>query len=412
MAYITRDDGVQFVVPSYRDVITMRSAGALKKEIYSLSSNYGEYITMQQKGAIQYEVAFSPDTGYLLGESIWHQFKRPMDLVYCEVVPNTSEAILVIVVSGSVYLDGRFQTDSIPDELVVFLTQKNKFDIYTYGDVPISQEAEIGKFSFEADSVKSFTVLDKPVFAELPLLRMYQLQLVDTVLKENKIGTLPLRKIALGVIIAGMLFLMWNLMSSGQDEVKAVVLPEVNPYIAFNKIMTSPAPDQEMQAVLKAVDRLFTMPGWTIIQMDYVSKAASTKVTSGGTSIAVLQNWAMNNEATVDINKAGIFVVMPIKITDRKTPTKIYPTKSVVMTFIDRIATVYPGNNVRFSSIDGKGIHKTSKLEITIDKLTPVTLGLISEQFKDLPLVLKGVSLKLDRTGTLSGKILIEAVGS
>ena len=129
MAYITRDDGVQFVIPSYRDVITMKSASGLKKEILTLSSSYGEYITLQQKSTVQYEVAFSPDTGYLLGESIWHHFSRPIDMVYCEAVPNTTEAILVIVVAGSVYLDGRFQIDSIPDELVVFLTQKNNFDV-------------------------------------------------------------------------------------------------------------------------------------------------------------------------------------------------------------------------------------------------------------------------------------------
>ena len=75
-----------------------------------LSQSYGEYITLQRKGVFKYEVAFSPDTGYLLGESIWHNFKRPMDMIYCEAIPNTTEAILVIVKEGSVYLDGSFPT--------------------------------------------------------------------------------------------------------------------------------------------------------------------------------------------------------------------------------------------------------------------------------------------------------------
>ena len=73
-----------------------------------------------RKNADQYEVAFSPDPGYLFGESVWHYFKRPLDLVYCEAIPNTSEAILVIVKAGIVYLDGSFPLDSIFDEISYF----------------------------------------------------------------------------------------------------------------------------------------------------------------------------------------------------------------------------------------------------------------------------------------------------
>src|SRR5579862_9218133 len=183
MPYITRDDGEHFVIPSYRDVLSAKQKSQLKKDILLLSQSYGEYITLQQKSPTQYEVAFSPDTGYLLGESIWHHFKRPPDMIYCEEVPGTTEAILVIVKNGSVYLDGSFPKESIPEELIIFLTQENHFEIYTYGDVTISQTPAEGKFSFESNSVKSFTVLDKPVFPTLPLLKIYRLQLVEPVLK-------------------------------------------------------------------------------------------------------------------------------------------------------------------------------------------------------------------------------------
>lgn len=194
MPYITREDGVHFVVPSYRDVITVKSSSVAKKEILLLSSNYGQYITLQAKGPIQYEIACSPDTGYLLGESIWYYFKRPLDMIYCEAVPNTTEAILVIVKDGSVYLDGSFPLDAIPEELVIFLTQQNHFQIYVYGDVPISESPQEGKFSFEPSSVKSFSELDSPVFPSLPLYKTYQLQLVDQVLKTHGIGVLPIQK--------------------------------------------------------------------------------------------------------------------------------------------------------------------------------------------------------------------------
>jgi len=199
MAFITREDGVHFVIPSYRDVLVAKKS-AVQSEVMALSQNYGEYITMQRKGPEQYEVAFSPDTGYLLGETVWHYFNRPMDMIYCEAIPNTTEAILVIVKSGSVYLDGSFPKESIPEELVIFLTQQNNFEIYVYGDVPISEKPEEGKFSFEAASVKSFKKLDEPAFKNLPLLKAYNFQLVDIVIKEQGIGVFPVKEVVIGAI--------------------------------------------------------------------------------------------------------------------------------------------------------------------------------------------------------------------
>ena len=104
MAYLTREDGEHFVIPSYREVLSAKQKSVLKKDILLLSQSYGEYITLQRKSPVQYEVAFSPDTGYLLGETVWQHFKRPADLIYCEAIPGTTEAILVIVKAGSVYL--------------------------------------------------------------------------------------------------------------------------------------------------------------------------------------------------------------------------------------------------------------------------------------------------------------------
>ena len=176
MPYIIRDDGQRFVIPSYRDALSAASRGALKGQVTSLSKNYGQYVAVQAKTATVYEVAFSNEPGYLLGESIWDYLKKPMDMVYCESIPDSNDAILVIVKEGSVYLDGSFPAENIPEELVVFLTQENQFEIYTYGDVPLSRTPEENKFAFDAKSVKSFNVLDRPLFASVPLLNNYNPQ--------------------------------------------------------------------------------------------------------------------------------------------------------------------------------------------------------------------------------------------
>src|SRR6185312_9913043 len=165
--------------------------------------------------------------------------------IYCEAIPNTTEAILVIVKSGSVYLDGSFPLDSIPEELIIFLTQQNNFEIYTFGDVPITQEPEAGKFSFEASSVKSFTILDKPVFPTLPLLKMYQLQLVDPVLKSQGIGVFPVKQLVTLAVVVGAIWGAYTLFTAKKAEVVAPV-QQVNPYQAYNDLLKSAAPDEEI----------------------------------------------------------------------------------------------------------------------------------------------------------------------
>jgi hypothetical protein len=130
----------------------------LKKELRLLTASYGEYVALQKKSAATYEVALSPDPGYLLGECVWDYFKRPFDMIYCEAIPNTTEAILVIVKSGSVYLDGSFQIDSIPEELLIFKSQtNNNFSVFIHGNVPISQTEEEGKIAFDEDLPATIT---------------------------------------------------------------------------------------------------------------------------------------------------------------------------------------------------------------------------------------------------------------
>lgn len=411
MPYITRDDGEHFVIPSYRDVITVKSASNLKREILSLSSNYGEYITLQAKGAIQYEIAFSPDPGYLLGESIWYYFKRPLDMIYCEAIPNTTEALLVIVKDGSVYLDGSFPLESVPEELIIFLTQQNNFNIYLYGEVPISQTAEVGKFSFEPSSVKSFTILDTPVFPTLPLIKSYQLQRVEQVLSAHGIGELPVKKIVIGAVIVLTLWFMWMYMTSQREEVRQIYIHEVNPYQAFDDAMASPAPDQEINLFLEGLNRFFSMPGWSIKQIDYAHEMITAAVQSEGSNIQTLAQWAAHNGATLDMNPKGFTLSMHISVPNRNQPGKIYPVKQVMIKFIDNLALVYPGNHLKFSGFANKGVYTNAAITIGIDNLSPAAIGLIGNICKGMPLVLKNITLKQD-AGLLTGTISIDALGN
>lgn len=411
MSYITREDGEHFVIPSYRDVLAAKNKTQLKKDILVLSQSYGEYITMQAKGPNQFEVAFSPDTGYLLGESIWHYFKRPADLIYCEAIPNTTEAILVIVKSGSVYLDGSFPIESIPEELVIFLTQENSFEIYINGDVPISETPEEGKFSFEAGSVKSFTVLEQPVFPTLPLLKIYQLRLVDQVLKSYGIGVFPLKPLLMLILLGILGWMLWSYLSR-PEEVEVVAGPQVNPYQIYNDTLASPAPELELKKFIDALKTLYTMPpGWVPKSVTYSKGKVVALAQSSGNTTRALFDWAQQHNGSVDIKTDGMYVNLGFTLANRPIPKSIYPLKEVIAIFVDRLAGVYPGNHLKLGEFTAKGPFTEVLLTVEVTDVTLINLDLIMKQVVGLPFVLQDIKLTVAK-GVFSGSIIFNALGS
>lgn len=411
MAYITREDGEQFVIPSYRDVLSSRQTTVLKKEILLLSKNYGEYITLQKKGKDQYEVAFSTETGYLLGESIWHFFKRPTDMVYCEAIPDTSEAIVVIVKSGSVYLDGRFSIDTIPEELVVFLTQQNAFEIYIYGDIPLSKEPEEGKFSFDASSVKSFTVLDEPIFAKVPLLKIYALQLVEQVLAAQGIGVFPVKKLLTTLAILLLIWMGYSWLSSNQGVTEKVTTFVSNPYQGYFSALATPNPMLEIKHVSHLMTILLSAPNWTARKITYANGRLTASMLSLGGSLQALSDWANINKASVDIATKGVSVSFTASLPQRTQTETIYPFDQVLTVIIDGLEKIDPGNNLTLSNLNKGGPFSSGLLTIKLDDITPDVMLIIGEQLANLPVVVREMQFEFNGNG-YTGSIIIEILGS
>jgi hypothetical protein len=414
MPYITRDDGERFVIPSYRDVLSATRKNLLKKEIIILSQSYGEYITLQRKGANQYEVAFSPDSGYLLGESVWQYFKRPLDMVYCEAIPNTTEALLVIVKSGSVYLDGQFPIESIPEELIVFKTQKNNFDIYVYGETPLAESAEVGKFNFDEASVKSFTILDKPIFATLPLYKAFQLQLVEPVLKAHNIGVYPVKQVLAAFVFLGLGWMLWSMFTEEKpEEQQPIVAAEhPNPYQPYYDKLMSPAPTIVINGVLDAIENLYAIPGWTVRAVNYQAGTLIAQLQSNGYKIQSLIAWFQaDHTIKIEVKPNGIFLYKTLTFNNRPIPSAIYPLQQIVANLLDNLANVYPGNIMQIGDYTNVSSFLTSTLTIDITDSSPITLRLVAAQFDNLPLVLQGINFTVTN-GSLSGSIKLLALGN
>ena len=414
MPYITREDGERFVIPSYRDTITARKTSVLKREVSVLSANYGEYIALQRKSASEYEIAFSPDAGYLLGECVWDNFKRPYDMIYCEAIPNTGEAYLVIVKSGTVYLDGTFPIDSISEELVIFKTQQNNFSIYISGDVPISETPEDGKFSFDESSISSFEVLPDPVFPTLPVVKAFQLQPADVILKNYGIGTLPIKQVAIVIILLGIAYMVYGYVTSNKQLPEAFTIVAVNPYQGYLDALSSPDPVRDIRNTLNAIQLLYTIPGWTPssfgFELGFPARLHATLTTEGGHA-QLLLDWAHRNNAKVDITPAGGTVVLDMATGKREQPTVIYPIQSLIATMLDRFSYLLPPGAVVVGTFPDRKPWKNGSITITFTSVSPFVVDMIAQYIQGLPLVTTKFSGTLV-DNTISGTISFNALGN
>jgi hypothetical protein len=411
MSYITRDDGERFVIPSYRDTLRALKSSLLKREIVLLASNYGNYATLQKKGKDEFEIAFSPDSGYLLGETVWDYFNRPRDLIYCEAIPNTTDAILVIVKGGSVYLDGSFPIDSISEELVIFKTQQNEFDVHIYGDVPISKKPEENKFSFDATSIHSFTVLDAPIFQKLPILKIFQLQPIDIVLKRQGIGAFPIKPVLIGGIFIVIAWMTWGIWTPKTEN----IIPQsitgfVNPYQSYMATLSSPNPVEQVQTMVNQIIQLTSMTGWYANSIDYSGNALVATVKSRGGLVNTLYGWARKNHAVVNVESKGIYVTLNASLNNRQPPNEIHETSEVVARLIDRLLYVLPKDSLVMQASENKGQYKTTILQLTFSNISLTTLSIIGNRLSDLPLVLSNAKMDINNN-LLSGSLTLIVLG-
>lgn len=409
MAHITREDGVNFVIPSYRDVLAVKSKNKFQADLLALGKRYGDYLAIQRKSATQYDVAFSTDSGYLLGETVWQHFNRPTDMIYCESLPNSLEVLLVIVKGGNVYLDGTFPADSIQDELLIFLTQQNEFEIYTFGSVPISETPQDGKFSFDSGSVKSFKVLTESAFNSLPLINSLQLKLIETTLEEHGIGSFPIKQFATKVLPFAIVFtIVFSYFLLKPEPKKAEIEP--NPYQAYVEQMESPFPDKLMEVFIEKMELLYTVPGWYISNIKYQTGAITASMKSSGGTIESLIAWSEAHGMTTKINPSGIFVSSSVNLVRRQKPREVYPVTQTIALFLDRLVKVYPGNNVTLEISQTPAPVSSYFVKVSIRQLSPMTLQMIGQQTKGLPLVMEEISLSSPNV-LLDGTIVLKAIG-
>jgi hypothetical protein len=414
MAVIRREDGIQFVVQSYRELLTQKNPALLKNEIRLIGKSNGDYARLFKQREGQYEAVFSRDPGYLLGEAVWYHFGKPADLIYCEALPDQQYAIVVIVRAGSVYLDAKLPLAGLQDEFISLVTGNNHFTIYTSGDVPLAKEPTEGKFAFETQTVQAFNILTEPLFPKLPVNDNLKLLSVDQAIKAQHLdkGLSPALIVA-GLLVAGIV-LYWLLPTKEQPvqpTVEAPVEQVIEPTNLQAQLLHGPSPVQNLQRIADIIDILRHLIGWQAAAIDFDgSDTINIRLQSIGGSATMLLQWAKAQGARADLSSQGARIQFPVDLPARIAMPHIMKEDEVSAGIIDKMLQTLPGKSVQINQPTSSGGLVQERLTVMFTDISPATLVLIGKQVEGLPVKLTKCSVT-NADGLLSGQLELLVIG-
>ncbi len=425
MPVLIRDDGVEFVVRAYRELLAAKKSSLVKREIQLLQHNNGDYLRLFLQPDGDYEAVFSHEEGYLLGETVWHYFDRPDDLIYCEALDDDT-AILVVVRAGNVFLDAQVPVANLIDEFASLVANVNLYNIYVYGSIPLSETEEEGGFVFDQDMVASFTRLEEPLFPTLPTMEALRLLPVAEALR-----ALPSRRaspvfmLIIGMLIIGVIWGVYEVFKPSAPVQQTTVAPLIkpkDPYAAYRSLMEQPAPEQVLIDMVGKLKLLSTVPGWYPSNLSWGAASGGNnnstgtgpvrvQMTSFGGTLAVMRDWADVNQLKFDITGEGVALYLPAKLKERSAPTAIEKTQDAVITFMSRIQHVLHGKTVQLGNKETQGSITLWPLTINLSSVSPSVIVLVAQSLRGLPAIITGYSVT-STGGLYSGQISITLVGT
>lgn len=410
MAMLHRDDGAQFVLQPYREVLKQANRAILKKEIRLLSENYGGFARIFKQKDGSCEVIYSRDYGNLIGEGIWNYFTKPDNLIYAEMLSD-HKILLIVVRGGLVYVDAVLDYADVLNELVSQIVADTAFQIYVYGDVPFGNSQQLNKYVIAANNIKTFTYLDEPVYPILPALPAYQLMPIDRAIETLKLDQRFYSMCAIAVMIVVALGIWW-MSNNSSDADSNQVTQQADPAQQYKAVLTTPAPADLMRQMAKETAMLYSLPGWIPTQLDYVGGTSiSVQAHSMGASISSLLAWSRAQNIDMNITPEGALLSLPLQLSNRTDIGNPIDSQQTLALVVDRMMQVFPGRSVKVGQVEQHGMFKETHVTLLLNNMSPDMFDLLAKQLQALPLTLSSANFNYD-SGLLSGSIELIVVGS
>lgn len=420
MPILRREDGLQFIVHPYREVLRKARTGILKKRIRMLAKEHGSNLRVFKTFDDKIEIVLSRDAGFLLGESIWIYLNKPNNLIYCESLFERNHALMVVVRNGIVLVDAKIPYSAVVDELASLGGITNeKYDIYTYGDVPLGKTKEFGAdyFVFEEKDIASFTILEEPLMAKLPVYETVQLQPLELALSSPYLGKSRFIPIVIGAAVIVTTIIGWNiynhLVRLPAIEKKMAVPKKVeDPYRGYYSALSSPSPREQLFEFVSIAAIIKSLPsGWEVQKIFFDGDEYSMDISYKGGSIALLREWMKMHKMNFVFSTDKIPIKIESTLKKRAQPNAIYPVQDILILLIDETNLLLKNyGKANFIAIDNRGNYKEGAVTIHIEQAIAGILFLIGNEINKLPIAISSIDMTISNN-LFSGDIKLKVFG-
>lgn len=418
MSLLNRNDGVQFVVQAYRERIAIGKRSVMVQRLRLLSEQHGQYVMLFPLGQDAIEAVFSRESGYLLGETVWHHFGKPSYLIFCERLSNDNNQVLLVVVrANEVYLDILVDNDKLRNELLPLMTMPESFRVITYGDVSLKQgeSLETGQFSLPKNLVTQFEESHESVFKNLPVLPSARLLTLLLAIKSPLLGS----RFSPAIVMAAsalVLLLAWGIYAVSPHSHKPVITKVIAQqpnlaFVDFYAAMNTPAPKLQLREFAKVIQTFYGLPGWQAADIRYEGNGFQVQLNRLGGTLQWLTQWAETQNYGLNLSSKGAEVIVPSRLIARVRPKAVYPLAQVMASLIDRLDLLFPNQAIGISDSKVLGQTKSRTLTISFTDASPDTLILIGDTLGDnLPLSIAAMNVSV-RSGLLNGSVQLSVWG-
>lgn len=407
MTIITRADGVKFSIDNYREILVQKKTGLLKKEMRQLAQNHGLFAKFYYRPNQQIEGIFSQEEGYLLGEAVWNFFNRPANLIFCESLPKSPNALLVIVKDNNIYLATELAKSTIPNELAPLLGTGLKFDIYINGDLPLSETPENNKFAFDKTNIHIFNVLAEPLFSRLPVSADILLLPIEDAIAALHLPsptTLPIILFVVTLILFGF---GWKMLLKPPPQ--AVAPPD--PFAKAKEILTSPSPDKVLTHIAENVEKLYLLPGFKVETLKYANGKLTATLSNLGGKTTELLDYARTQNFRVDILPNAITLDVPLPLHARHPKIGNFQNlNDAYASLVDSLARLVPYPTIVLKQTTNNNYYRVNDITLTLRQCSPTVLREIAKIMAHLPINVVSGTLQISN-GLISGTFNMEMFG-
>lgn len=417
MSLIHRPDGFQFVVQPYRERIAIGKRAVMVQRIRLLSEQHGQYVLLSPLGQDALEAVFAKETGYLLGETVWHHFEKPAYLIFCErLSKDTNQVLLVVIRASEVYLDAIVDNDKLRAELLPLMAMQENFRVLTCGEVALKSVDTPGGFTLPKNLINSFEEIKEPVFKNLPALASAQLLTLMLSLKSPLLGP-KISPVMVALGSAAVLAVVWWIYAMHPPAPERVVVnqtvaqkPDLS-YVDFYAAMKSPAPQEQINELAQTIQIFYGLPGWQAADLHYDGSVYHVQMSRQGGSLQWLTKWAAGQNYGLNLSSQGAEVSVASELKDRLRPRTLYPLAQTMASLIDQLDKLFPNQAVSIGDPKIFGQTKSRIVTINFADASPDTLMLIGDTLgESLPLSISTMSLTV-HSGLLNGSVQLSVWG-